>query len=199
MDSNSRKKLKIAGICQMLKVAVGLLLYVGLVVFLFWKYNAATGEAFTDPSGIAWILMLLVPFAFKVHKKIIDFPWEGTVTGCKDLKGSERSVYVMKSYTPGFVIRQSEMRVVTVTRDDKSIREIVLVGDEIGLGDGYYRVGERVEKFAGLKYPVNYTTSRNEIFCPVCSRFNKMEKKRCYWCKARLIDPERFHLHPEKE
>ncbi len=199
MDTNSRKKLRNLGIWQMAKTVLLLILYAGVVLFLFGKYHTSTGAAFTDPSGIAWILMLLVPFAFKLHKKIIDLPWEGTVTGIKDLKGSERSVYVMKSYTPGFVIRQSEMRVVTVKREDRSIREIVLVGDEIGLGDGYYRVGERVEKFAGLKYPVNYTTNRNEIFCPVCSRFNKMERKRCYWCKSTLIDPERFHLHPEKE
>lgn len=193
MDEKSRKNLTKLGIIQIVKFSVILAAYEGFVVFLFFLYHNRTGAAFTDPSGIGWVILMMLPFAFNIQKKIFDASWSGRITKVNDPPEAERSSYMMKSYTPAFLTRTKDLRVVTVEVGIKKYREIVLFGDETGLGDTYYHVGDSVTKFHGLKYPVNYTTKRNEIFCPVCGRFSKTTSKRCYWCKSELTDPEREH------
>ena len=86
--------------------------------------------------------------------------------------------------------KSCDIRVIEIDVGNKKIKEVVLIGDESGLADYYYRVGDVVEKYAGLKYPVNYSSPRAEIFCPVCGRFNKVGEEKCYVCKNKLTKAE---------
>ncbi len=195
MDEKSYKELKKLGTMQLLKYILIFVGFEGFTIGLFFLYHAKTGAKFTDPSGIFWVLMLMVPFAFKLHRRIFDAPWSGEIKMVKDPKSSERTSYLSKSYALNFLMKNEgyEIRVVTVLTGTRGNRDIVLVGDEIGLGDSYYHIGDKVTKFTGLKYPVNYTTDRNEKFCPICGALNRIEDDRCYICKHRLVDPERIH------
>lgn len=163
---------------------------------LFFIYHFATGAKFTDPSGIAWVLMLMIPFAFKLHRRIIEKEWTGEIRNIKIPTDAERSAYLSQSYTPAFLIKNKgyNIAVLTVHTTTQGNREVVLVGEQSGLADSYYMIGDRVTKFAGLKYPVNYTTERGEVFCPICGNFNDKNSGKCYVCKSALADCER---HPE--
>lgn len=200
MDEKAYKGLRKIALIQQIKYTLITLAIVAVTFLLFWVYHAKTGGSFTDPSGIFFVLLLMVPFFFKLHRRIFERSWRGEVKSVKDPDSSERSSYLSKSYAPSFLIKNKgyDVRVVTITTTTNGTRDIVLVGDEVGLGDSYYRVGDKVQKFPGLKYPVSYTTDRPEIFCPVCGSFNKLEENHCYVCKQPLVDPERKRIIQEK-
>ncbi len=200
MDEKSLKGLKKLARGQQIKYSLIFLAIVGFTFFLYWIYHTKTGGKFTDPSGIFFVIMLMVPFIFKVHRRIFERSWRGEVKRVKDPDSSERSSYLSKSYALPFLMKNKglDVRVVTVATTTLGNRDIILVGDEVGLGDSYYRVGDKVQKFPGLKYPVNYTTDRPEVFCPVCGSFNRLDEDKCYLCKHALVDPERKRIVPEK-
>lgn len=193
MDQKSYQALKKLAFRQRLKYIIITLAIWVVTLALFLIYHFKTGAAFTDPSGIAWVLLLLVPFAFKLHRRIFEKEWVGEIRTIKIPKDAERSQYIGKSYSLSFLIKNKgyDMSVVTASSTTIGQREIVLVGDEAGLADSYYRIGDKIVKFAGLKYPINYTNARNEIFCPICGNFNTKDSDHCYVCKSQLIDPER--------
>lgn len=201
MDKKSYESLKKLALRQRLKYAA-ILLGVWAVTFaLFFLYRAKTGAGFTDPSGIAWVLMLMSPFAFKVHRRIFEPSWEGEIRAVITPSDSERSSYLAKSYALPFLIKNKgyDLQVVKVHTGTKGMQEVVLVGEDYGLGDSYYHIGDKIVKFAGLKYPVSYTSERNEIFCPVCGQFNTQDSVKCYVCKNKLTDPERVKIIRKKE
>lgn len=193
MNPNDYKQLRKLAFLQQLKYSLICLVIFGITFLLFWVYHTKTGGSFTDPSGIFFVLLLMIPFFFKLYRRIFERSWRGEVKRIKDPDSSERSGYLSKSYTPSFLIKNKgyDVRVVTVATTTRGMREIVLVGNEVGLGDSYYHIGDKVQKFPGLKYPVNYTTSRPEIFCPVCGSFNRLDDTKCYACKSNLVNPER--------
>lgn len=193
MNPNDYKQLRKLALLQQLKYSLICLAVFGITFLLFWLYHAKTGGKFTDPSGIFFVLLLMIPFFFKLYRRIFERSWCGEVKRIKDPDSSERSDYLSKSYTPSFLIKNKgyDVRVVTVATTTRGMREIVLVGNEAGLGDSYYHIGDKVQKFPGLKYPVNYTTKRPEIFCPVCGSFNRLDDTKCYACKSTLVNLER--------
>ncbi len=193
MDETSYKGLRKIARLQQLKYTLICLGIIGFTFFLVWVYQEKTGGKFTDPSGIFFVLMLMIPFFFKLYRRIFERSWRGEVKLIKDPDNAERPGYLSKSYTPTFLVKNKgyDVRVVTVATTTLGNRDIILVGNEAGLGDSYYHVGDKVQKFPGLKYPVNYTTRRAEIFCPVCGSFNRLDDDRCYVCKSQLVDPER--------
>lgn len=195
MDNNAYRGLRKLARGQQIKYSLIFLAIVGFTFFLYWVYHTKTGGKFTDPSGIFFVIMLMVPFIFKVHRRIFEVSWEGEVKRVKDPDSSERSSYLSKSYALPFLMKNKglDVRVVTVVTTTRGNRDIILVGDEVGLGDSYYRIGDKVRKFPGLKYPVNCTTDRPEIFCPVCGSFSRLDETKCYLCKHPLTDPERKH------
>lgn len=196
MDQKSYNALKKLALGQRMKyLAIFLGIWIGTFV-LFFIYRSKTGASFTDPSGIAWVLLLLVPFAFKIHRRIFEKSWLGEVRSIRNPDSSERQSYLSKSYALPFLIKNKgyDLQVVKVHTGTHGMQEIVLVGDDYGLGDSYYHIGYKVVKFAGLKYPVSYTSERNEIFCPVCAHFNTPDSKKCYVCKKPLVDPERVSV-----
>ncbi len=200
MDEKSLKGLKKLARGQQIKYSLIFLAIVAATFGLYWLYHVKTGGKFTDPSGIFFVIMLMVPFIFKVHRRIFEVSWQGEVKRVKDPDSSERSSYLSKSYALPFLMKNKglDVRVVTVATTTRGNRDIILVGDEVGLGDSYYRVGDKVRKFPGLRYPVNYTTDRPEAFCPVCGSFSRLEEDKCYICKHILVDPERKRIVPEK-
>ena len=190
MNETTFKQLRKLAFLQQLKYTLICLAVFGITFLLFWVYRTKTGGSFTDPSGIFFVLLLMIPFFFKLYRRIFERSWRGEIKRIKDPDSSERSGYLSKSYTPSFLIKNKgyDVRVVTVATTSRGMREIVLVGDEAGLGDSYYHIGDQVQKFPGLKYPVNYTTGRAEIFCPVCGSFNRLDDTKCYACKSRLVN-----------
>ncbi len=200
MDISSYQKLRKLARLQQFKYSLLSLAVFGVTFLLFLLYREKTGGSFTDPSSIFFVLLLMIPFFFKFYRRIFERSWQGEVKYIRYPDSSERSGYLARSYTPSFLVslKGDELCVVTVSTTALGTREIILIGNEAGLGDSYYRIGDKVQKFPGLKYPVNYTTDRPEIFCPVCGSFNRLTDSRCYDCKHPLIDPERKQLVPEK-
>lgn len=190
MTDRARKKLKELSRKQLTKYVLIFLFYEMCIVASYLIYYQKTGERFTDPVGFFWILFMMIPFAFKLHKRIFEPAWRGEVKIVRDPKNSQRQAYILRSYKPGFLIKNKgyEVRVVDVFTYNKGYQEIILVGDEANLADNYYHPHDRVERLPGLRYPINCTSERDEIFCPVCGHFNKKGEKRCYACKNKLVD-----------
>lgn len=201
MDQKSYHALKKLALRQRLKY-LAVLLGIWITTFvLYFIHHSKTGTKFTDPSGIAWVLLLMVPFLFKIHRRIFEKSWTGEVRSIRNPDSSERQAYLAKSYALPFLIKNMgyDLQVVKVHTDTAGMQEIILVGDEYGLGDSYYHIGERVVKFAGLKFPVSYTSERSEIFCPICGNFNTTDSKKCYVCKKPLVNPERVKIDRKKD
>lgn len=189
LRENANSKLKRLALTERLKYA-GLFLLVELLAvagFLLYRYK--TGREFTHPSGFVWLAIMLLPFLLKFHKRIFDFGVAGKVKAIRAIGGSERTSYMARSYTPGFLMpgKDCDIRVVQIVTDGKRIREVVLVGPEAGLADYYYRVGDDVVKYPGLKYPVNLSSPRDENFCPACGHFSRPGDLRCYACKRKTV------------
>ena len=176
---------------QQLKYSLIVLAIVGVTFLLFLLYRAKTGGSITDPSGIFFVLLLMIPFVFKLHRRIFERSWDGRIIKIRYPDSSERAGYRSRSYTSPLLLSfcGEELCVVTVSAGSRGTREIILVGNEAGLGDSYYRIGDTVRKFPGLKYPANETSGRAELFCPVCGSFSRPDDSRCYACKSALVDP----------
>lgn len=189
MTDRARNKLKELSRKQLLKYTLIFLIYEGCIVLSYLIYNRKTGEEFTDPVGFFWILFMMIPFAFKLHKRLFEPAWRGEVKIIKDPPSSQRQGYILRSYKAGFLIKNKgyEVRVIDVFTN-KGYQEIILVGDEAKLADHYYRPHDKVERMPGLRYPINCSSPRDEIFCPVCGHFSKKGEKRCYACKNKLVD-----------
>ncbi|MBO5256227.1 MAG: hypothetical protein J6C42_01835, partial [Clostridia bacterium] len=153
MNDTTYRQLRKLAFLQQLKYTLICLAVFGITFLLFWVYRTKTGGSFTDPSGIFFVLLLMIPFFFKLYRRIFERSWRGEIKRIKDPDSSERSGYLSKSYTPSFLIKNKgyDVRVVTVATTSRGMREIVLVGDEAGLGDSYYHIGDQVQKFPGLK------------------------------------------------
>ena len=161
----------------------------------YFLWHAKTGGSWTAPPVFLFVLCLFLPVLFKLHKRIFETSWTGTVKSVSDPPDSMRSEYLSKSYAVPFLMKNRgfQIAVVKVLQDSEKekFREIVLVGDEFALSESYYHVGDRVQKFAGLKYPVNLSSDRNEVFCPRCGSFNSFTDTKCYICKAPVIPMNR--------
>ena len=189
MNNLSLQKFRRLARLQQLKYSLICLVVFGVTFLLYLLYRTKTGGSITDPSGIFFVILLMIPFFFKLHRRIFEQSWCGEIKHIRYPDSSERPGYLSKSYAPPIRIanKDDELCVVTASTASHGIREIILVGNEAGLGDSYYRIGDKVQKFPGLKYPINYTTDRPEIFCPVCGSFNRPDDNRCYSCKYPLI------------
>lgn len=178
------------------------LTYLGLTVGIlaadvggYFLWHAKTGRSWTAPPVFFFVLCLFLPVLFKLHRRFLERSWAGTVKSVSDPPDSMRSEYLSKSYALPFLMKNKgyQIAVVKVMTDGGTgkLREIVLVGDEFALSESYYHVGDRVQKFAGLKYPVNLTSTRKEVFCPRCGAFNSFTDTKCYICKGPVIPMNR--------
>lgn len=201
MDKKSYESLKKLALGQRLKYAAILIGVWAVTFVLFFLYRSKTGANFTDPSGIAWVMLLMSPFLFKVHRRIFESSWEGEIRSIITPSDAERSSYLSKSYALPFLIKNKgyEIQVVKVHTKNRGMQEIVLVGEDYGLGDSYYHIGDLVVKFSGLKYPVSYSSERDEVFCPVCGNFSTQDSLKCYVCKKKLTDPKRVKVIRKKD
>ena len=105
MTDRARAKLKKLSRKQLLKYISIFVVYELCIVISYLIYYQKTGEKFTSPVGFFWILFMMLPLAFKLHKRILEPAWRGEGKKIKDPDSSQRQGYILKSYKAGFLIK----------------------------------------------------------------------------------------------
>lgn len=163
------------------------ILYWLAVIAVWFGYCRLWERPWNDPSAIAFTILLVVPFCWpKIQNRWFEKEWHGTVVRIRD-----------KEELPiNTRFRFREMRTnleITFRTDEGSEVLVFKEGDAYKIAANYYHMDDKVWKLPCLPYPIDLDdteTRREDVFCPRCGRFNRIEKKRCRWCHAPVLRDE---------
>lgn len=159
-------------------------LYWLAVVAVWFGYCHLWERPLTDPSAIAFTILLVIPFCWpKIQNRWFEKGWHGTVVRIRDIE--ELPINTR--------FRMREMRTnLEITFRTSEGNEVLVFkeGEDYKIAANYYHMDDRVWKLPCLKFPIDLEDAEKraeDVFCPKCGRFNKIEKKRCRWCHAPIM------------
>lgn len=169
--------------CRILSI-VKTCLYWLVVVGLWIGYCHLFGRPMTHPSAIAFTILLVIPFGWpKIQNRWFEKSWHGTVVRMRDIE--ELPINTR--------FRTREMRTnleITFRTSEGSEVLVFREGEDYKAAANYYHMDDPVWKLACLKFPINLNDAgerTEDMLCPRCGRFNRIERKRCRWCRAPML------------
>lgn len=130
------------------------------------------------------ILILLPAFFLKIPSLLFDFPWEGTVEDIRYDSFVDSHDIVGMKYTS---LYHAFTATLTVRKDNgkKVVFDIRLSRSDEELP---YRIGDRIRRYRGTKYPVLLDTASNRPrVCALCGKTVPADQTPCSYCRADIV------------
>ena len=180
---------------------------VWIKIILFWcvaptvfyfatRENKIVGPTSNLPMFLAIVFILvltpLVYFKLWEYAKLMR-GFRGTVLkkkiGAERVQRTDRNV--------GYVTHASDMVPVNMmylivnTEDGQEHKQKMLGNHLFSIGQSYYEIGDRVEKFAGARYLYNPNRKISRPLCLYCGYLGTSNETRCSRCRCTLLRGEK--------
>lgn len=170
-----------------IKLLLTVVWYTLIILFVIY-YNdqlVVKTKDFNYLNLIVVALALFIPFmTLKIHKIFLDRSWSGVIT---DKKYKE----IIDSTRPYKPTRDSLVRkrltTLVVGGDNQREHKITFADDERVI-DSYYKIGDEVEHYRGVKYLYNKNVNDfAKCICVCCGSILPSTDKVCSHCKHTLL------------